>query len=184
MDPELFGRTLRFHPCLRKEGKEDVFIRMTFEEADSLTVKKFYLTGDQVKTLLQVEKCTQTHKMDEKHLLWKWLWLSCGETTAMCTGVHLPTMHCHMAISLFHNPPVLLLQEDKNRKLVRESMHETEYRIQVCLMVSHAGSWHREETNSPFKNDLKVTVCLISLTDVLFDRAKCFLILKKVTTKI
>lgn len=42
---------------------------MTFEEADSLTVKKFYLTGDQVKTLLQVEKCTQPHKMDEKHLL-------------------------------------------------------------------------------------------------------------------
>lgn len=31
----------------------------------------------------------------------------------MCTGVHLPTMHSHVGVSLLHNPPVLLLQEKK-----------------------------------------------------------------------
>lgn len=51
------------------------------------------------------------------YLLWKWFWLSCGETTAMCTGVHLPTMHRHVAVSLLHNSPVLLLQEQKGRKI-------------------------------------------------------------------
>lgn len=48
--------------------------------------------------------------------LWKWLWFSCGETTAMCTSVHLPTMHRHVAVSLLHNPPVLFLQEQKGRR--------------------------------------------------------------------
>lgn len=43
-------------------------------------------------------------------LLWKWLWFSSGEATAVCAGVHFSTMNCHVRVSLLHSPPVLLLQ--------------------------------------------------------------------------
>lgn len=33
----------------------------------------------------------------------------------MRTGVHLPTMHRNMAVSLLHDPPVLLLRETKRQ---------------------------------------------------------------------
>lgn len=41
-----------------------------------------------------------------------------------------------------------------------------------------------EKPTHLLKMILKLGVCLISLTDVLFDRAKCFLIKKVITTKI
>lgn len=50
----------------------------------------------------------------------------------MCTGVHLPTMHRHMGISLLHNPPVLLLQ-GKEERPISGRMHEAGCRFQVCL---------------------------------------------------
>lgn len=31
----------------------------------------------------------------------------------MCTSVSLPTMHCHVAVPLLHDSPVLLLREQK-----------------------------------------------------------------------
>lgn len=34
----------------------------------------------------------------------------------MCTRVHFPTMHSHMGFSLLHNPPILLLKEQKEKK--------------------------------------------------------------------
>lgn len=33
----------------------------------------------------------------------------------MRTSVHFPTMHRHMAVSLLHDPPVLLLRETKRK---------------------------------------------------------------------
>lgn len=68
------------------------------------------------------------------YLLWKWLWLSCGETAAMCTGVHFPTMHRHVAVSLLHCPPVLLLQEQKKGRKADEWKNAWS-RFQVCLVV-------------------------------------------------
>lgn len=43
-------------------------------------------------------------------LLWKGFRLSCGETAAVRAGVHLATMHRHVAFPLLHSPPVLLLR--------------------------------------------------------------------------
>jgi len=65
------------------------------------------------------------------YLLWKWLWLSCRESTAMCARVHLPTMHCHMGVSLLHNPPVLFLQERKGRKDNQREKADSKVQVQL-----------------------------------------------------
>lgn len=50
----------------------------------------------------------------------------------MCTSVHLPTMHRHVAVSLLYNPPVLLLQDHKGRK------KSVSGEMFVVVWVSHA----------------------------------------------
>lgn len=92
MDPELLGRTVRFQPCLRRQKTE--------------ICPAFVLQG----VTLAPRPAPQT-----RHSLWEWLWLSCGETAAVCARVHLPTMHCHVGVSLLYNPPVFLLKDRKKK---------------------------------------------------------------------
>lgn len=50
-----------------------------------------------------------TKRMDLGILPWKWFRFSHRKTTPVGVGIYFSTMHCYMAIFLFHYPPVFLL---------------------------------------------------------------------------
>ena len=82
--------------------------------------------------------CTSTEKRWAS-LLWKWLWFPRWESTPVSTGVHLPMMHCHVAVPLLHDPPVLLLrgarEEQSQYIYTQQTQYNTRYSVHTTMIL-------------------------------------------------
>lgn len=134
-----------------------VAFRLTRQDQQSCNRGKLFCANFKVNAVLS----------PMSYLLWKWLWLSCGESAAMCTGVHLPTMHRHMAVSLLHNPPVLFLQEQERKE--SQSVNEccrkqdTVFRCASYSVMSanemKVASWGQlKNNNTSFLNEVYISI--------------------------
>lgn len=98
MDPVLLGRTVRFHPCLFEGWHRRRHSQCTFPNTLSAKLPCWALL-----------RSGATKRMDLGILPWKWFRFPHRKTTPVGVGIHFSTMHCYMAIFLFHYPPVFLL---------------------------------------------------------------------------